>query len=106
MHQVKVLSIRLDHQWIGSLANFALEGLPKIRNVIVAGLHSFLIAQPHHEAVQVNEADTARALATTYKWVVRFGLTRPAETTIRAVLRSTLNRSAFSANCFVFRKLI
>lgn len=71
--QVVVYLVGPDHEGVGGLADLALEGLPEVGDVVFAVFHSLLRAQPLHEALQVDVADAARALAAVDQGVVVLG---------------------------------
>ena len=51
---MKVLAVGLDHEWISSLADLALERLPEVRNVVLSILDSFLGVEPLHQTFEMN----------------------------------------------------
>ena len=53
-HKMKVLAVGLDHEWISSLADLALERLPEVRNVVLSILDSFLGVEPLHQTFEMN----------------------------------------------------
>ena len=80
------MPVRLDHQWIRRLANFALEGFPEIRDVVVSMLLVLFGAEPLHETLQVDVAETPVALAAADQRVISLGVRRPAESALRVFL--------------------
>lgn len=78
-HKVKVCAVRLDHERVGLLADFAFETLPEDGGIVVSLLDALLALEPLLKAVIVDEADRSRAFATRDQGVRRLRHRRPAE---------------------------
>lgn len=79
--QIKVDVLCLHEERVGSLANLALEGPPKVGREVWRHLRLPPNVQPRAKAVKVDLADGTRAFARTQEWVLRGSLTSPAEST-------------------------
>ena len=102
VHNLVDVLLDLERVWVHLLADFALEALPVEASHIAlsAVLRSFLLLlrlQPVLQALEVDEADRALALACNNQWVVLRLLGRPADaalnllgfdlTSVTAILR-------------------
>jgi hypothetical protein len=82
VNQSVLIFVVLDHQWVGSLADLALEGLPEVARKVSWLLRLAFDFEPGFEALQVDAAYSARTLAALEERVLFWGTGHPAETTL------------------------